>query len=959
MRLRNLLLTLSLGPIACMSHVGCNSTGDGIPEAPGPFGYTPKIDFRTQIERLEGPVDVVRDAHGMVHIYATTSADAMRVEGYQLARDRTAQLELIRRIAEGRMAELLGGLSPDLIDSDISARTIGLHRVAKKMYEALPAESEAKKLLDAYADGISQFNARLNSENAEEVLPQSMSLLPLTAFEPWNGADVLAVARFQSQELSLTADEEITQSSFIAKWRTVFGASTDEQLKKRAPLLAQYAQFKPLDTATVLPGFPNDGGHVQSQPLEIGSRPIAQTQVVPRAAVRPAAVSPATFDAANGFVSGLGKMRSFLGERPFTGSNNWVVAPSRTASGHAILASDPHLSLSAPAVFWMVHLNVINASDPSQDMDVAGLAFPGIAGVILGYNRNVGWGATTALYDVTDVYSEKLNGDASGVVFNGQNVPFEKVHETIKVQGRDPIEYDVLMVPHHHGPLVPTIVDHKVVAPDPSKAALSMRWTGMEPTNELAAVFGFMRAKTVEDARVAIRNFSVGAQNWVFADTNGDIFYSSQSQIPKRDKRAYSWDPNTFSGTLPCFVLPGDGTAEWTGEYLPEANVPHAKNPSSGYIATANNDQVGVTVDNDPSNDKLPNGDPMYMGCYFDTGLREARIKKRIEAVGNKMTPEEMASIQGDAQSPLGAELTPKLLEALGHAEEERATPGSRPDLATVVKSAAYDPALIAEVQDVFRRWALDKDYEASAGLNLDDNTLSADAGEALASKATLIFNVWLVRMLGATFDDELGKLEFKTSPFDMRVALVNAVRANDSLLFDDLNTATPESRDERMVTSLLDALAFLKADKRAGQDRNAWRWGTFHTLRFASLVPLWPALSIPPGGDATFPNGFPRHGDGYNVDVATYSTKTRDLSQVDFSYAHGPTQRFVIEMDPAGPRARNALPGGAVWDDTNKHFRDEAELWRRNQNHAVSFTHTEVKAEAETRTLYSSSASK
>ncbi|WP_394850530.1 penicillin acylase family protein [Pendulispora brunnea] len=961
MRFRTLVVSLSLGLMTCMtcmSHVGCNSTGDGIPEAPGPFGHTPKIDLRKQIERLDGPVDVMRDKNGVVHIYATTAPDAMRVQGYQLARDRTAQLELIRRLAEGRMAEVLGGLSPDLIDADISARTVGLHRVAKKMYDALPAESEAKKLLDAYADGISQFNARLNSENAEmaEALPESMSLLPLAAFEPWTGADVLAVARFQSQQLSFDVESEIAQSSFIAKWRATFNATaTDARLKDRANLLAQYAAFKPIDTATVLPGFPNDGGHVQSQPIEIVPRPIAQMQVVPRAAAR-APTPPAAFDAAKGFVSGLTTLKSFLGERPFTGSNNWVVAPSRTTSGHALLASDPHLTLSAPAVFWMVHLNVINASDPAQNLDVSGLAFPGIAGVILGYNKNVGWGATTANYDVSDVYSETLSGDASGVMFNGQSVPFEKIHETIKVQGQDPIEYDVLNVPHH-GPVVPTIVEHKVVPPDPAKAVLSMRWTGMQPTNELAAVFGFMRAKNVEDARTAIRNFSVGAQNWVFADTNGDIFYSSQSQIPKRDKRAYTWDPNTFSGTLPCFVLPGDGTAEWTGEYLPEAYVPHVKNPSSGYIATANNDQVGVTLDGDPSNDKLPNGESFYVGgCNYDPGFREARIKQRIEAVGNKMTPEEMASIQADARSPLGAELTPKLLEALGRAEQERATPGSHPDLTAVVKNAAYDPALIAEVQDVLRRWAVEKDYEAAAGLNLDDNKLSTDPGEALASKATLIFNVWLVRMLGATFDDELGKLDFKSSPFDIRVALVNIVRSNDAVLFDDLGTDAVETRDERMVTSLLDALTFLKADPRAGAERNAWRWGAFHTLRFESLVPLWPSLSIPQGGDATFPRGFPRHGDGYNVDVATYSTGTRNLSQVNFSYSHGPTQRFVIEMDPAGPRARNALPGGAVWDDKDKHFRDEAELWRRNQNHAVPFTHDDVKAEAETRTLYSSS---
>src|SRR5262249_48700669 len=154
------------------------------------------------------------------------------------------------------------------------------------------------------------------------------------------------------------------------------------------------------------------------------------------------------------------------------------------------------------------------------------------------------------------------------------------------------IDYDVLIVPHH-GPIIPNIVEHAIVPPDPKKGAISIRWTGMQATDELAAFTGFMRAKSIEDARVAMRSMGVGAQNFVFADNGGGLFYSTQSLIPKRDKRAYTWDPKTFSGTIPCAVLPGDGSAEWTGQYLEEAYVPHLANPQKGYIATANGDQIG------------------------------------------------------------------------------------------------------------------------------------------------------------------------------------------------------------------------------------------------------------------------------------------------------------------------------------------------------------------------------
>src|SRR5262249_44709343 len=158
----------------------------------------------------------------------------------------------------------------------------------------------------------------------------------------------------------------------------------------------------------------------------------------------------------------IGKVRKIFGDKMFTGSNNWVVGPGLTANGHALVASDPHLSLSAPSVFWMVHVNI---RDPNAPIEFEGLSFPRIPGILLGFNHDVAWGATTADYDVTDVYTETLTADGTGVVFKGQNVPFQKVTETIAIAGRsNPYTYEVPVVPHH-GPIVPTIVNHEVVPP--------------------------------------------------------------------------------------------------------------------------------------------------------------------------------------------------------------------------------------------------------------------------------------------------------------------------------------------------------------------------------------------------------------------------------------------------------------------------------------------------------------
>ena len=925
----------------------CGGSGDdgGASAAPGRYDSVP-ITSRKTVGGLQGPVDVVRDKYGMIHIRATSVVDAMRVQGYQTARDRTAQLELIRRTATGRLAEILGDAAPGLIDDDIAMRTVGLARTGKAMLEL--ATPEQRSWLDAYADGISQFNARLAT--GDEELPAGMLGIMPDAFAPWTAADVLAVARLQAFNLGYQADEEIAQSDFVDAART-------KMTGPRAGLLVDMVRFAPLESVTPLPGFPNDAQSTMSKTSTTTSAPTPSTRVAVGAGAKE---RHDAFVVARAFTHAVEGARKIVGDKAlgFTGSNNWVVAPSRSATGHAMLASDPHLSLSAPSVFWMVHV-AVDSPKVEEQLDFAGLSFPGIPGIILGFNANVAWGATTADHDVTDVYEETLAGD--GVVFRGATVPFERVHETIGIKGRAPLEYDVLVVPHH-GPVVPAITAEHTVAPPSGGKVLSVKWTGHKPTKDLSAVFGLMKAKNVEDARIALRDFAVGAQNWVVADTAGNIFYTTQSQIPKRDKASFTWDPATFTGNIPCLTLPGDGSAEWTGAYLEDAFIPHVKNPAKGYLATANTDQVGTTLDNDPTNDKLPNGEAMYMACWHDPGFRLARITQRIDGAGHPLTLDDLAAIQSDARSAMGGKLAPQILAALEHADAEKKTPGAYASLATIVASERFKGAPTAELKDLLQRWAAEADYEAASGIGADDNQPVADAKEAMASRATSVFNAWLVAMIHATFDDELATIAAPFA-FDSRRALAALMTADpktlktldpttgDSILFDDSRTVEVETRDERVLTSLLDAIDFLRV--RLGNDPQQWQWGRLHAIRFKSLVSIWRSLSIPSDPDEKFPLGFPRHGDGYNIDVAGYALPAKLDSTADFTYSHGPTQRLVIDMDPKGPIARNALPGGNVWDSQDPHFRDEAERWRRNQNRPVPFAASDVIEAAESRIVF------
>ncbi|MFO0761430.1 MAG: penicillin acylase family protein, partial [Byssovorax sp.] len=504
----------------------------------------------------------------------------------------------------------------------------------------------------------------------------------------------------------------------------------------------------------------------------------------------------------------------------------------------------------------------------------------------------------------------------------------------------------------------------QVTPADPQKGAVSIRWTGLEATHEIEAVFALLRAKDVDEARQALKSFGVGAQNWMLGDTSGNVLWTSHANVPMRDKGAFSWDASKYEGTLPCLVLPGDGTAEWKGN-LPDDLVPWEKNPAKGYISTANNDPIGNTLDNDPTNDTLPDGTPMYLACTYDIGFREGRIHTRIEGHKDPFKADDLASIQGDHRSALGSILAPMLITALDHAEAERKTPGMHPGLAAVVKDPAYVPETIALLRGALDAWGKESDYEASAGVDLDTNKpldLAGDQGkEARAAQATLIFNTWLLRFQSRVFSDELKAIGVGLGREPKAKALLHLLLSDpatlatydaatgDSALFDDMTTPEVESREERMVRATLDAIATLQ--KLTGGDLASARWGAEHRIRFTALISIFGTLSIPPVGDKTFPGGFPRPGDNFSVDACDYGYVGLE-EDPDYTYAHGPSQRFVVDLDPAGPKAFNALPGGAIWDAKSPHFRDEAELWRKNQNHPVPFALSDVIAAKEKRSV-------
>ncbi len=946
--------------LALLGLVACDGPGNTPPPADGgrpDAGPPMTIDDLPVAEELalpglDGPVEVVYDDRGVPHIYGTTRHDVLMVEGYVMSRDRFGQMEFIRRNVIGRLAEVAGALSPTLVNTDAENLLAGYRRVGEEVYASLPPTDETRLAADAFVEGINLYIDRINL-GEDPVVRGAEVLNPLLANDigHWRGEDVFAMARFQAANLSFDADPEVRRSRDLARVLAAFPeGDADPRLAARSGLFSDLYGEWPARAVFSRDGF-NDGTTMAFQPpgLGIGDRPRRRGEVY--------APQLASLEGALAFLERRGAMMEWLaGDEVTRGSNNWAIGASLSHSGNPILANDPHLSLISPSVWWYVHLNTARMG--GEDMiDAQGVAFAGLPGVVLGFNRNIAWGATTTGYDVTDVYEEQVTGTCtdgdviSGTVeFEGAQVAITYFDEVIPVAAMMPQMRRFPVVPHH-GYIIPgscaPVLD-AMGAPIPDRhTAISVRYTGDDPSNELAYFVGLLTAANVAEAIAAQDAFRVGSQNFVVVDRSS-ISWSTESRIPVRPmaSRTYSIPPRGMPGAgiptgyCPHLVLPGTGGHEWMGD-LDSRFVPHDVDPARGWVATANQDNVGVTMDGNPCND------PHYLGANFDYGWREARIQERLTALASAghITPEQMVALQAENQSSLGDTLRDPIVAIL----EDPA--------AAVPTLSATEISRLADARTRLMAWTLRTPHGVGA----------TDATEIADSIGTTIFNAMITRIIPAAFEDEMCHLAGNTmadcrtgGPTSQSARLLEWMMTEpnrlftydetlgDSVLWDDLRTAEVETQAQIVVRGALAGLDYLVAT--LGADASMWRWGRLHTVTFESVLPALPGamdqLSIPPEGDTTYPNGFPRHGDWGNVDPGNYGL----WNTTNWSFGSGASQRLVVEMTPEGPLAWNAIPGGQSIDPDSPHKSDEALLWIRNEQPPLYFRESDVVAHWERR---------
>ncbi len=537
----------------------------------------PRENGSVKVAGHAAPITIETDARGVPTIRARSTPDAFFGLGYAHAKDRLWQMEFQRRVGAGRLAEILG---PGALAADRFLRTVGFQRAAESAWRSLPAAQ--KRLLEAYAAGVNGF---LASDPARPIEFRILSVAP----EPWRPVDSLAWAKMMAWDLAGNAREEIRRARFAAALGPEKAAEILPLAASEPTILADGEwQAAPVSAAISDPRFPISGPW---SPLD---RVFASLDPLGLAA----------------------------GED--LGSNSWVLAGSRTATGRPILANDPHLGLRAPSVWYLASLD-------APGYRAVGATLPGVPGVIIGRNERIAWGLTSLEPDVQDLFVEAVDPqDPSRYRHRGEWRSFETRVEKIRIRGGK--EEDLVVRGSVHGPIVTGVLS----GAETLGSTVALRWTGLDGGDHTAAAFfAINTARNWSEFLSGVRQLQSPPQNFVYADVEGQIGYAASGAMPIRPRA---------DGLLP---VSGSGEDDWTGT-IPFETLPRVLNPSRGFVAAANNRVVSAAY-------------PHSFGLTWAEPYRARRISEMIES-RPRVTLADVAAMQLDRRSLQAGELLPMLL---------------------------------------------------------------------------------------------------------------------------------------------------------------------------------------------------------------------------------------------------------------------------------------------------------
>ncbi len=797
------------------------------------------VSQTTRLPGLDGPVEVLRDPYGVPHVYAQTDADAVRVQGYLTAADRYWQMEGFRLVAKGEISSLFGPIKP-VLDLDLQYRAIFMTRDGRPQGEVLyeVLPAEIKDLADAYAAGINAWIADARAGRNGQSGPHS-----------WSGDRLLGVLfpDLLDRVPQWTGPDLLAIGRF-QQWNLsgtleMEETAADLQAALTTTQFTQLIQFKPAATSVAIPT---------------------------RAPALP--------------------LLDDLGIDTW-GSNNWVVAPDGTSDGLPLVANDPHLAYLNPPIFHMIGMDTQTFGN--GEFNLYGVSFAGIPGILIGHSEHVAWGVTVLGYDVTDLYEETLNPQRDAVWFQDEWVKLRRVPVHLRMPDGGTLEKTMWIVPHH-GPILPKTLDD-------GEQPRSIRWTGQEATQDFRTFYGLAKAADMDEFFEAVGHFGVGAQNFLGADTAGEIGYYGHALLPARD-----WDLHDYPPFLP---LPGTGPAEWNG-FVDSDRLPRVRNPARGYVQTANHDIVGNNTDGDPLNDEL------YTWGWRDLGFRTNRIETElVDGFGSHST-DTMAAIQADNLSLEGLRMEQFIIQAIDD-----------------------NPALARDLGVDEAREYLD-DWQGTTPTGIRDGDNDAPAAEQRESIAATIYYTWSDLVQNETlFQDELDAAGDDLELFSLRertLAMVRIFEQSDdpafAVWFDDVETAKVETRDQMTLAALAEAFDII-ADRLGTTRLSEWQWGKMHLWNapdFLGIVGLTEEELGPVG----------QPGANHTVDVADAI-----LTDRGFESRQGPATRYIAQVGPDRVRSWWALPGGIVFDPDSPWYDNLLQDYLDNRYFPALLTWDEVHA--------------
>ena len=462
----------------------------------------PDYNETFRLRGLSGEVEIVRNTHNVPHIFGENDADVFFGLGFAHAQDRLWQMQMLRRTAQGRLSEMFGRRT---LRVDELMRRLDIYGLARTSLGVQDAPTRAA--LAAYADGVNAWlqitNDRARGRGAPEFFVFSAEM-PL-----WQPADSLAILKLMSVQLN--------------------GQISREVLRARASLLVDPERLRDL-----MPDAPGSG--VAALPDYASLFPTV------RPSMQTAALDDPLNPVASPFLAGA--------------SNSFAATPARAASDGAILANDPHLELTAPALMYLARLELSSGG-------VIGASIPGVPAIMSGRSEALGWGITSAYLDDSDVFIEELNPDDPSQYRTPDGWgEFETRGSIIRIKDEDPVTLTLRW--SQNGPVLSgALYDLGTVTPPGHVATLG--WTALEAEDTtMTAALRLMRAQTLEEALDAGELYVAPAQNLMLA-TPDRVALQMLGRMPRRDANhetrgrmpAPGWKPeNRWLGTLPYSANP-------------------------------------------------------------------------------------------------------------------------------------------------------------------------------------------------------------------------------------------------------------------------------------------------------------------------------------------------------------------------------------------------------------------